>query len=529
MNRFSRSIVKTSLILFITFLYVAVLPVSADVKLPHIIGSHMVLQREMPVPIWGWADPSEQVTVILAANRVTTAADHKGNWMVKLPALEAPGPHKMTVTANNTIELTDILVGEVWLCSGQSNMEMGINLVNNAKQEVADADYQQIRLFDVPKRPSGQTEPDVDAEWHICNPGNVLLGSSGGFSAVAYFFGREIHQELNVPVGLIDASWGGSYIEPWTPTEGFALVPELAYITEKIEKTNSDYRSVFEGALDRFEAWIQKARKSLADEDRIPPGLPDYPHHPFTKNEPHDYPWQPTGLYNGMIHPLIPFAIRGAIWYQGESNLLDGMPYHEKMKALIGGWRKLWGQGDFPFYFVQLAPFRYENWPTPDVTPTSLPEIWQAQLKSLSIPNTGMAVTTDITELDDIHPHNKQDVGKRLALWALAKTYGRTDLVYSGPLYRSMSIQGATVRIDFDHVGTGLASSDDKALSWFEIAGPDEKFVKAEARISGTAVLVWSDEVVEPLAVRFAWHQEAAPNLINKEGLPASPFRTDKW
>ncbi|MHC4147876.1 MAG: sialate O-acetylesterase [Planctomycetota bacterium] len=227
MNRFSRSIVKTSLILFITFLYVAVLPVSADVKLPHIIGSHMVLQRDMPVPIWGWADPSEQVTVILAGNRATTAADHKGNWMVRLPALEAPGPHKMTVTANNTIELTDILVGEVWLCSGQSNMAMVVKDIRDGEAEVAAANYPQIRLLEVPTIPSGWPEPDIDANWLQCTPQTIVGGRWGGFSAVAYFFGRELHRELGVPVGLINASWGGSYIEPWTPPEGFALVPEL--------------------------------------------------------------------------------------------------------------------------------------------------------------------------------------------------------------------------------------------------------------------------------------------------------------
>jgi sialate O-acetylesterase len=528
MKRFSRSIPKTSIILF-AFLCIATTLALADVKLPHVIGSQMVLQGQMPIPIWGWANPGEQVTVKFANHQANTAADEKGNWMVKLPAIKAPGPYKMTVIANNTIELTDILVGEVWLCAGQSNMEMGIGVVANGKEEIAAANYPQIRLFDVPKRPSGQTEADVDAEWRICSPNNISSGGWGGFSAVAYFFGREIHDQLNVPVGLIDASWGGSYIEPWTPPEGFALVPKLTRILNEIEQTNSDYRKVFTRALDEFEAWIPKVRKSLADDGRITPGLPDYPHHPFTQNEPYAYPWRPTGLYNGMIHPLIPFAIRGAIWYQGESNLLDGMLYHEKMKALIGGWRKLWNQGDFPFYFVQLAPFRYEGWPSKDVTPTSLPEIWQAQLISLSIPNTGMAVTTDITELHDIHPHNKQDVGKRLALWALAKTYGRTDLVYSGPLYKSMSIQRTTIRIPFDHVGTGLTARDGKPLTWFEIAGADKKFYKAGTEISGNAVLVWNNKVRKPVAVRFGWHQEAIPNLINKEGLPASPFRTDNW
>ncbi|MHC4911622.1 MAG: sialate O-acetylesterase [Planctomycetota bacterium] len=527
MERFNRSIPKTTILLF-AFLSIATTLALADVKLPHVIGSHMVVQRKMPIPIWGCADPGEHVTVKFADHQANTTADDKGNWMLKLPAIKAPGPYKMTVSAGNTIVLKNILVGEVWLCAGQSNMEMGIGVVANGKEEIAAADYPQIRLFDVPKRPSGQTEADVDAEWYICSPNNISSGGWGGFSAVAYFFGREIHNQLNVPVGLVDASWGGSYIEPWTPPAGFAMVPKLTHILTEIEQTNSDYREVFTRTLDEFEAWIPKARKSFADDGRIPQGMPDYPHHPFTINEPYDYPWRPTGLYNGMIHPLIPFAIRGAIWYQGESNLSDGMLYHDKMKALIGGWRKLWNQGDFPFYFVQLAPFRYEGWPTKDITRTSLPEIWQAQLKSLSIPNTGMAVTTDITELDDIHPHNKQDVGKRLALWALAKTYGRSDLVYSGPLYKSMLIQDATIRVAFDHVGSGLTSSDGKPLTWFEIAGPDRKFYKANAEISGGSVLVWSDKVIEPLAVRFAWHQEAAPNLINKEGLPASPFRTDQ-
>ncbi len=526
MKRFDCLICRTILALF-AFLSIATAVVSADVRLPHVIGSNMVLQREMPIPIWGWADPNEQVSVEFAGQRVTATADADGSWMVRLAAVKAGGPHKMTVRGTNTIELTNILTGEVWLCSGQSNMEMGISIVANGKEEIAAADYPQIRLFDVPKRPSGQTESDVDAEWRVCSPNSVASGGWDGFSAVAYFFGREIHNQLNVPVGLIDASWGGSYIEPWTPRAGFAMVPKLTHIVDEIEQTNSDYREVFARALDEFEVWIHEARKSLADDGRIPPGLPDYPQHPFTQNEPYNYPWRPTGLYNGMIHPLIPFAIRGAIWYQGESNLSDGMLYHKKMKALIGGWRKLWNQGDFPFYFVQLAPFRYEGWPTKDITPTSLPEIWQAQLKSLSIPNTGMAVTTDITELDDIHPHNKQDVGKRLALWALAKTYGRTDLVYSGPLYKSMFTQDAAIRVAFDHVGSGLTSRDGKPLTWFEIAGPDKKFYKAEAEISGNAVLVWNNRVKKPLAVRFAWHQEAIPNLINQEGLPASPFRTD--
>ncbi len=549
MHRFSRLIPKTSFILF-AFLCIATTLALADVKLPHVIGSRMVLQREMPISIWGWADHGEQVTVKFADHQANTTADDKGSWMLKLPAIKAPGPYKMTVSGNNTIVLTDILVGEVWLCSGQSNMAMRVKNMRDGQAEVAAANYPKIRLLDVPTILSGWPEPDIDANWLQCSPQTIVSGRWGGFSAVAYYFGRQLHRELGVPVGLINASWGGSYIEPWTAPEGFALVPEFANIVSEIEQVNIEYRQTLLKYTDSLEAWIKQTRKLLSEGKGVPSvpleyhpftitrderlnyrveaTPPEYPRHPFTITDPKPYPWRPTGLYNSMIHPLIPFAIRGAIWYQGESNLSDGMLYHEKMKALIGGWRKLWHQGDFPFYFVQLAPFRYENWPNKDITPTSLPEIWQAQLKSLSIPNTGMAVTTDITELDDIHPHNKQDVGNRLALWALARTYRQSDLVYSGPLYKSMSIQGTTIRIGFDHVGTGLTSSDGKPLTWFEIAGPDKKFVKAKAEISGSAVLVYSDDTIKPVAVRFGWHQEAAPNLINKGGLPASPFRTDQ-
>jgi sialate O-acetylesterase len=232
---------------------------------------------------------------------------------------------------------------------------------------------------------------------------------------------------------------------------------------------------------------------------------------------------RPTGLYNGMIYPLVPFGLRGAIWYQGEANRGDGMLYHEKMKALIGGWRQVWRQGDFPFYYVQLAPYRYGG------DPTALPQIWQAQAATLSVPNTGMAVTVDIGNYRNIHPTNKQEVGRRLSLWALAKTYGREGIVYSGPLYESMSVEDGRIRIRFDHVGGGLASRNGKPLDFFEIAGNDKKFVAAEARIDGDTVVVASEQVTQPVAVRLGWHQRATPNLMNKEQLPASPFRTDSW
>jgi sialate O-acetylesterase len=513
--------VKSTVFLLLAWSAWCAAPAIADVRLPHVLGDHMVLQCGRPVPIWGWAEPGEQVTVKLGEQTAAAKADEKGAWLVKLPEQKAGGPVELVITGKNTIRLTDILIGEVWVCSGQSNMEMGLGVVKDGAQEVAAAKYPNIRLFHVPKRPGGQPMPDVNAAWLPCTPENVSAGEWGGFSAVAYFFGRELHNELKVPVGLIDTSWGGTLIEPWTPPVGFAAVPALKAIQEQVEKANADYRKSLSVALDPIEKWAQATRKALSASADLPPS-PEWPQHPLCSSG------LPTGLYNGMIYPLLPFAIRGAIWYQGESNATEGMLYFEKMKALIGGWRSVWGEGDFPFYFAQLAPFRYsihwQNFP-----PAGLPTLWEAQVAALSIPNTGMAVLTDISNLDDIHPANKQDVGKRLALWALAKDYGRKDLVYSGPLYKSMAVEGKQIRIKFDYVGGGLAARDGKPLTWFEIAGADQKFVKAEAKIDGETVLVWSDAVATPAAVRFGWNMEAEPNLMNKSGLPASPFRTDRW
>ncbi|MBP7747648.1 MAG: sialate O-acetylesterase [Phycisphaerae bacterium] len=506
----------------LTLLLVA-LPAMADVRLPHVIGDNMVLQRDVPVPIWGWAAPGEKVTVRLGEQSLNAVADAAGAWQVKLPALTAGGPHDLVVTGQNTITLKNILVGEVWICSGQSNMEMGINQVQDAEKEIAAANYPEIRTFQVPHRPAGQPLPDVDAEWRVCTPDNIKVGIWGGFSATAYFFGRELHRELKVPVGLICTSWGGTRIEPWTPPCGFADLPKLEPIKQEIAAADAEYRAAVSSALGPIDAWVTAARAALSAEKPLPPA-PAWPRHGLA------HEGRPTGLYNGMVHALVPFALRGAIWYQGESNAAggDGMLYFEKMKALIGGWRSVWGQDDFPFYYVQIAPFRYQKIQKA-IAPTAIPEVWQAQTAALAIPNTGMAVTTDITDLDDIHPKNKQEVGRRLALWALANTYGQKNLVYSGPLYKSMAVEGNKIRVSFDHVGGGLAARDDKPLTWFEIAGADQKFVKAEARIDGATVVVSSDAVAAPVAVRFGWSMEAEPNLMNKDGLPASPFRTDQW
>ncbi len=526
MNRRSISSIAQHLSILVACCCIVAAPAVADVKLPHVLGDHMVLQRGVLLPVWGWAEPGEAITVSLGTHIAGATANEAGKWMVRLPALKAGGPHELTVRGNNTIRLSDILIGEVWLCSGQSNMEMGVGVAMDAEKEIAAADYPQIHLFELPRRPAGEPAADIDAKWRVCQPDTIASGGWGGFSAVGYYFGRELHRELNVPIGLIDSSWGGTRIEPWTPPCGFAAVPALQDVVDTVKQKDAEYKSkTLPAKMTEIEAWIAATRAASAAGDALPPTL-WWPRHPLESHA------EPTGLYNGMIHPLVPFAIRGAIWYQGESNVHtgDGMTYCEKMKALIAGWREVWNQGDFPFYFVQLAPFKY-TLHRQDISPYDMPEIWEAQLASLAIPNTGMAVLTDLGDWRDIHPKNKQEVGRRLALWALAKTYGRESLVCSGPLCKSMSVEGNTIRVRFDYEGGGLESRDGKPLNWFEIAGADKRFVKANAKIDGDTVVVWSEDVPEPVAVRFSWHMlpEPIPNLVNREGLPASPFRTHEW
>ncbi|MHC4983161.1 MAG: sialate O-acetylesterase [Planctomycetota bacterium] len=438
-------------------------PQGQELRLPNVIASHMVLQRDVEVPIWGWADAGEKVTVVLGEHESTATAGPDGKWMVRLPAMSAGGPHKITVSAaSRSIELEDVLVGEVWLCSGQSNMVWRLGRTDNGKAEIAAADWPRVRLFNVQRVARAEEAEDVGGSWKVCTPESIVP-----FSAVGYFFGRKIHEELDVPVGLINSSVGGALIQPWTPAEGYALVEEFA-----------------EGKIET-------------------PGQ--------------------GGMYNGMIAPLVPLRIRGVIWYQGESNVKDGWIYYARMKALIAGWRKVWGQGDFPFYFVQLTPYAW--YPV-----GMLPPFREAQAATLGVANTGMVVTTDLVkDLKKIHPSNKRDVGERLALWALAKSYGRDELVYSGPLYKSMTVKGNKIIVEFDHVGGGLASRDGKGLTHFEIAGEDKKFVPAKAVIVERTIEVSSEKVSQPVAARFAWSNTAQPNLINEEGLPGAPFRTDRW
>ena len=508
------------IILFLTFGLTLAPSLRAELNLPSVIGDHMVLQQQQPNPIWGWDTSGTKITVSFAGQTYTTTAGNDGRWTLKLAPLPANAtPQTLVVMGSTKREIQDVLIGEVWLCSGQSNMEMGIGVAKNGAKEIAAAKFPNIRLLKVPKAWLPEPQTDQNGSWKACTPENVAQGGWSGFSAAGYFFGRELHHQLNVPVGLIDATWGGTRIESWTPPEGFAVVPALSELSTAVA-LGEPHSEIHKQRLGRYLAetasWLTSARNALSNATLVP-AMPVYPPELLP---PHDVQ-NPTALFNGMIYPVHPLAIRGAIWYQGESNMGEGMLYAEKMKALIGGWRQIWDEGDFPFYFVQIAPFNYGN------KPHQLPELWEGQTTAAQeIPNTGMAVINDIGNLNDIHPTNKQEVGHRLALLALSKTYSQKDLVYSGPTFHSLEIAGGVLKVKFNHVDGGLVSRDGQLLNWFEIIDAAEGgFVKSEARIEGETVLLSSPEVHHPVAMRFAWSQLAEPNLMNGAGLPAGAFR----
>jgi sialate O-acetylesterase len=485
----------------------------------------MVLQRDQAVPVWGWADDGEKVTVEFAAQKVEATAQG-GKWSASLAALKADGKGAtFTVTGKNKIELSDVLVGEVWFCSGQSNMEWTVAASKNAKEEIAAADNPRIRHFKVPHVTSDKPQDEVKTQggWQLTTP-----ATAGSFTGVGYFFAREIQKELDVPIGLIGNNWGGTRIEPWIPPVGFQQVPALKDIADNLANLPAKIPLMVpatEPALDaEGKPVLDKSGKPttrpVVGPDRRPKMVPalDKDGKPVTTAS-HG---SPMAIYNAMVHPVVPYAIRGVLWYQGESNNGEGMLYFEKMKALIGGWRTIWKQGDFPFLFVQLAPYRYGK-------PEALPGIWEAQTASLSVPNTGMAVITDIATVGNIHPPDKQEVGRRLSLWALAKTYQKDIASYASPLFETFTVEGDKAHVTFKNAEGGLKSRDGQPLNWFTIAGEDKKFAPAKAEILANKVVVSAPEVAKPVAIRFGWNELAEPNLANAAGLPASPFRTDKW
>lgn len=623
-----------------------------EVKPAALFTDNMVLQRDIAMPVWGKATPKGKVTVLFQDQKVAAVADEHGDWHVKLEPAAAGGPFTLKIVGTDTTTLSNVLVGEVWVCSGQSNMEWIVANANNSAAEIAAANYPNIRLFTVNKKTSLNPQEDVDAgAWQECSPHTVP-----GFSAVGYFFGRELNQELDIPIGLIHTSWGGTVAEAWTAgdflhemadfteimdslkTEATteeelqaeyehkvqawqqavdAKIAEAqeggsAWESEEVDDTSWDsmelpvlwesaglpgfdgiawFRKSFEldsvgagefkltlgpiddqdityingikiGATNNYNMpreytvpdsvlkvgkniiavqildtgggggiWGDASQMRLLGENvsidlagewtyKVGASLRDMPPRPQTPDSPN----RPTVLYNAMLEPLMPFAIRGAIWYQGESNAGRAYQYRELFPTMIQSWRTNWGQGDFPFYFVQLANYMQVR----DIPVESAwAELREAQSMTLSLPNTGQAVIIDIGEADDIHPRNKQDVGKRLALIALAQVHGQ-DVVYSGPTYKLMTIDGNKIKIEFDHIGGGLVAKGGE-LTGFAIAGEDQKFVWADAKIEGNAVVVSNPEVEIPVAVRYAWADNPVCNLYNAAGLPASPFRTDDW
>ena len=494
-------------------------PLHAELRLPGFFGDHMVFQRDAPIPVWGWADPGSEVVAQLgpdAASAVTVKSDAAGRWTAKLPAASANAAGLVfTVTsAGKTIALNDVLVGEVWLCSGQSNMEWTVNASLNAADEIAKADFPAIRQMKIAQLTAALPQEDVKSGWQVCSP-----ATAGGFTAAGLFMARELYRELGVPIGLLNSTWGGTRIEPWTPVEGFAAVPALAAIHEQVSgtlPTHEKFQATLRAHLDDVSKWLAAANEAAEKKISVA-ATPVFPAslQPLTAHT------APTALYNAMISPLVGYGMRGAIWYQGESNHDEGPLYTEKKKALLAGWRQQWGLGDFPFYFVQIAPYNYGQ-----EDPSILARFWEAQTACLDIPKTGMVVTNDIGNINDIHPTNKQEVGRRLALLALKNTYGKTDLVAEGPLFKSLTVEPGKLRLTFDNVASGLKSRDGKPLSNFELIGETAEFVPAVATIQGTDTLVLTAAGVKtPAAMRFAWHKLAEPNLANGAGLPSTAFR----
>ena len=656
-------IIKSIIILFIPSLIIIsgctfINKPATNIRLSKLFSDHMVLQRDHIVPVWGNADPGGIVTVEIAGQQKTTEVSKDGNWQIDFQPMSAGGPYQLSVFGQDTIIFENVMIGEVWICSGQSNMEMplaGGGKVLNYQEEIADANYPNIRLITVNKAVStSPRDTIVSSGWEECNPATIPE-----FSAVAYFFGRHLHNNLNVPIGLIHTSWGGTVAEAWTSAEALKTMPDFVDEVQSIEMDITD----FDEAMKIYEAAMKRRQKEIVENDagyhegnyiwNVPelelsgwegmklPTLWERAGHknldgivwfrkkvnipasmsgkelilhlgPINDNDitwfngvkvgglngvnelrkyklpgsivktgtnviavrvydmgnnggfwgkpeelkiednsghkislagtwsykigldleplspkPHspDDPNRPTVLYNAMIDPLIPYTIRGAIWYQGESNASRAFQYRTLFPTMIEDWRFQWHLGDFPFLFVQLANFMQTE---PEPQEAAWAELREAQLMALSLPNTGMAVAIDIGDAQDIHPKNKQEVGRRLALNAMHIAYDE-GIEYSGPIYKDMSIEANKIRLSFDHTNGSLRTKNDEKLTGFAIAGSDKIFYWAEAVIDGETVVVYNDNIPNPVSVRYAWAANPVCNLYNSAGLPASPFRTDSW
>jgi sialate O-acetylesterase len=496
--------------LAVFFLSLSGLPGYADVALHPLFTENMVLQQKIDIPVWGTASDGEKITVAIHGQSKSTVA-RNGEWMLRLSPMDAGGPFTMTVEGNNTLTLNNVLVGEVWVCSGQSNMQWTTGATEDAYIDVPNARNDNIRLFYVPRTVAGTPQKTVNAKWEECTPQTVV-----GFSAVAYYFGKSLNETLDIPIGLIHTSWGGTPAESWTTRETLEKNALYEKILQRWENDRDTMLKEIPSVGEKMNHWLTNSEQQ-EKEGQLVSGMPSLPRDQYNN------PWRPAGLYNAMIAPLIPYAIQGAIWYQGESNAGRAYQYRQLFQDMITDWRRGWGQGNFPFLFVQLANFGH-----PWAERHEWPELREAQCMALDLPETGMAVTMDIGDPYDIHPRNKKEVGRRLALSALHTAYDLPG-VYSGPMYSGKQTIGDTIRLSFTQTGGGLVAKDDRPLASFEIAGDDQVFHTAKAYIKGNYVYVYADEVKKPAAVRYAWRNCPDASLFNKEGLPASPFRTDIW
>lgn len=498
------------MIRFLTLAALLALPhvALAELKLSPVFGDSMVVQRDEPIHIWGWTAPGTAVKVEMAGHSGSDQADDQGRFDVMLDPLPAGGPHEMVVQADESKTFGDVLVGEVWVCSGQSNMAFAVASANDPDLESLSAKYPNIRLISVPQVGSQEPLNDFAGKWEACTPETVK-----NFSAVGYFFGRQLHQTLDVPIGLIDNAWGGSAAEAWVRRDLLEKDGKYDELLDRWATTEKTYDH--EAALAQWKERVAKWEETKKG------NKPREPRNPLLGQH------RPANLYNGVLHPVLGYTIRGAIWYQGESNAGRAYQYRDLFPLMIQSWRDEWGQGDFSFYWVQLADFKPE---VDKPAESDWAELREAQTMTMSkLANTGEAVITDLGEAADIHPKNKQDVAKRLARWALAKDYG-IDIAHQSPTYKSMETSGGKAILEFDHFGKGLDTFDVREPIGFAIAGDDKVFVNANARIVGKdKVEVWSESVSQPVAVRYAWADNPICNVQSADGLPMTPFRTDDW
>jgi sialate O-acetylesterase len=488
----------------------APLVANADIKPAAIFSDHMVIQQGVKVPVWGWAEPGEQVTITLGSAKQSAKADAEGKWMFHLPEQKPGDTMEMTIAGKNSVTIKDILVGEVWVGSGQSNMQFPVSksrggyagLINEEK-EIAEANYPNIRMFTGKNVKSYEPQGKLDGQWLVCNPENVP-----GFSAVGYLFARDLHRELNVPVGIVTVAYGASTAEAWISRQSLAAEPLLKPMLDNFDACMDFYRTNPTAPLDQAPKPPTPINKPRQAGGR--------------QRDPVADQHMPSVLFNGMIHPLIPYAMRGVIWYQGESITGGdgGLSLYSYVQAtLVHDWRARWGEGDFPFYVVQLPALKNIS---------NNPRVREGQAQILKLPNTAMAVTIDIGDPKDVHPHNKAPLGERLTKIAMANAYGR-KIEYSGPVFDAMKIDGSAARLSFSHLGGGLVAKGGP-LKWFQVAGADQKFVDADAKIDRDSIVVSSGQVKQPVAVRYAWdNYPEGCNLYNAADLPAAPFRTDNW